>query len=145
MYALQMHKDVAEVLTVAFDGDEADKSSLMKVLSHYPAAFSFLVAQHRIIKSKYMQEKRDFDKESEIAYASASKGCPAKSTVTSIKSKMNELYGDALFDMQTRVDELEQKTKLAHDMMNVFDKSINALQSLGKLLSNEIDVNRRQT
>ena len=139
-----MHKDVAGVLTVAFKGDDVDQISLMKVLSHYPAAYSFLVAQHRIIKSKFIEEKREYDKQYEVSYAAAAKGCPAKSSVTSIKSKMNELYGDALYDMQSSVDDLEQKTKLAHDMMNVFDKSINALQSLGKLLTNEMDYSKGQ-
>lgn len=137
-YALQMHEDVAETLTIAFNQDgEVDDRSLIKVLATYPAAYSFIVAQHRIIKSEYMIAQRELADEEKKCFASAASECPAKSTVAAISAKAEELYGESLSKLRTRLDDLEQKTKMASDMMNVFDKSINALQSIGKLISNE--------
>jgi hypothetical protein len=144
-----MHKQVSEVLQVALDqdsdgNDDISIPSLKKVLRNYPEAFSFLVMQHRIIKGAFLNAQKEYDRKYESFFSEVSKNESSKASVTSIKSKVEELYADILNPLKDRADDLEQKAKLASDMFNVFDKSINALQSLGKLVATEEDFYTRR-
>lgn len=141
-YVLKFHSEIVKTLEVGLKGEEPDITALAEVLRNYGPAYAFLVTQHRLIKNVFLQANSEYEEEYEKSYVEAISECGSKATAKIIAAKVTQLYGEGLKDLKNKRDDLEQKTKLASDMIQVFDRTINALQSLGKLMVSDFFASR---
>ena len=142
-YALQLHEDVVQTLEVGLSGEEPDPHSLAIVLRNYGPAYAFLITQHRLVKSVFIKANSEYEEKFNECYAHAAEECGSKATVKTITAKVAQIHSDTLREYKIKRDDLEQKTKIMSDMIQVFDRTVNALQSLGKILMSDFFGSRR--
>lgn len=131
-FALAVNKEIVRIVTV-----DAECANLMDKLRELPANLSWFYTQSRILNDSFLTLNKQYKHEYSICFNKATEEIPGKSTIKAIESKMYEMFGESLEELEDEKDDLEQKTKVLKDGIDTLSKTINIFQSLGKLYAVE--------
>lgn len=141
-FAVKMHKRLVKATKVIKqDEDKIDSHSIKNLLADYPSLFSWAMVENRLIKQKFQEEQEAYDNKMKLWYDEYSEQMP-KATQKAIDAAIYKDKTEELDKIKKSLREFDAKSKIASDLVSVWQSTVHTLQSLSKQVSLEMELSK---
>lgn len=129
-FTAKIKEEIEAKLNIRLAEKRQDKASCEKALLSVHGVQSHLITEYRRCKDRFKEAQVQLDKAETEAINNARAELSLKATEKAIRSKAYDDMGDIIYDMQSLVNRLEQRTKTIRDHIEAVKLAISGIQTV---------------